>query len=195
MILWYKTSKKFGHLVLILCNTLYAISNYWCVCLKEHLYSQTTTHSLKSLFCPVGEWRTVCTGVNSYLMRKSALVVEACPKWASAWAGVNESIKSFNEGEAKMKEGKEKLGSGILWKGRWEWICIPKWRQDSDLRRLSCGSNLCQALALSSLSSCLSARASFCLVRLWSPYYNRVGWRCCGELDWARKFPVLFLLF
>ena len=45
-------------------------------------------------------------------MRKSALVVEACPKWASARAGVNESIKSFNEGEAEMKEGEQKMEGG-----------------------------------------------------------------------------------
>lgn len=45
-------------------------------------------------------------------MRKSALVVEACPKWASARAGVNESIKSFNEGEAEMKEGEQKMERG-----------------------------------------------------------------------------------
>lgn len=56
----------------------------------------------------------MCTGVNLQLMRKSALVVEACPKWASARAGVNESIKSFNEREAKMKEGEEEMERGVL---------------------------------------------------------------------------------
>lgn len=120
-------------------------------------------------FRPVGEWRTVCTGVNLQLMRKSAPVVEACPKWASARAGVNESIKTFNEREPKMKEGEEKMERGrLLWRGRWEWIWVPQWRQESDLRRLSCGSDLCQAAALSSLNACLSAAASLCSPCLWS---------------------------
>lgn len=100
-------------------------------------------------------------------MRKSALVVEACPKWASARAGVNESIKSFNEGEAEMKEGEQKMerggGLGCRWREGGSGSAYLKWRQDSDLRRLSCGSDLCQAPALCSLSACLSASHHFVL--------------------------------
>lgn len=35
---------------------------------------------------------------------------------------MNESIKSFNEGMAKMKEGKKEMERGIAKDGRWEWI-------------------------------------------------------------------------
>lgn len=41
-------------------------------------------------------------------MRKSAPALEVRPKWARAWAGVNESIKTFNEGEAKAVGGEAK---------------------------------------------------------------------------------------
>lgn len=84
-----------------------------------HLSSPTHRDHWRSRLCPVDEWRTVCTGVNSHLMRKSALAVETRPKWAGARAGVNESIKSFNEGEAEMKGGEEKMerwrGKGREW--------------------------------------------------------------------------------
>lgn len=42
---------------------------------------------------------------------------------------MNESIKSFNEGEAEMKEGEQKMergGAGVPVEGRREWICVPK---------------------------------------------------------------------
>lgn len=116
-------------------------------------------------------------------MRKSALVVEACPKWACARAGVNESIKSFNEREAKMKVGEEKMERGVAGEGRWEWICSPMWRQDSDLRRLSCGSDLCQAQALSSLSACLSASGSWRSTCLWSLYNTSFEERMKKQAD------------
>lgn len=38
---------------------------------------------------------------------------------------MKESIKIFNEGEAKMKESEEKMEQGAR-EGRWEWICIHK---------------------------------------------------------------------
>lgn len=126
---WFKDNSSLISLIYIIYNLYQTLvfleesSTLFYVCALTywrhwtHLHSPTPTHSLRSLFCPVGEWRTVFTGVNSQLMRKSALVVEACPKWASARAGVNESIKSFNEGEARMKEGEEKGREGVLWRG------------------------------------------------------------------------------
>lgn len=69
-------------------------------------------------------------------MRKSALVVEVCPKWASAWAGVNESIKTFNEGEAKTKGGKEKMERWSAKEGEVgvdlsTWVKAEFWSEDS----------------------------------------------------------------
>lgn len=54
-------------------------------------------------------------------MRKSAPALEVRPKWARAWAGVNESIKTFNEGEAKAEggEGKGRRREGGVPKKGW----------------------------------------------------------------------------
>lgn len=61
---------------------------------------------------------------------------------------------------------------GVLGRGAGSGSAKPKRRQDSDLRRLSCGSDLCQALALSRLSACLSASATLRSPCLRSLYYN-----------------------
>lgn len=83
-------------------------------------------------------------------MRKLALLVEVRPKRASARAGVNESIRSFNEREGKMKEDEEKIERRVL--GR-ESVYLG---EGSDLRSLSCGSDPVRACLPASDTLCSS---------------------------------------
>lgn len=96
-------------------------------------------------------------------MRKSALVVKVCPKWASAWAGVNESIKTFNEGRLRRREARRRWRDGLPERGGGG----SGSEHQSEGRILIWGflpreSDPCQAPVLRSLSARLCASATLC---------------------------------